>query len=125
MTTCLLLLGMIVSDPPADMLPLREPPADMLAVQTTRKVQRVELNGLWYDRRVLPDGRVELEYCKECNGGRVPVGRVVTHEEHQAIVAAGVVVGKAGVVLGTIIGPGPNPNYGPAVYRGPACYVSN
>jgi hypothetical protein len=51
------------------------------------KTARVELNGLWYDRR--PDG--SLDYCRECNGGRLPVGKVVTPEEHAAIVRAGVV----------------------------------
>lgn len=47
--------------------------------------KRVELHGLWYDRH--PDGR--LDYCKECNEGRLPAGDAVSYGEAKALTLAG------------------------------------
>lgn len=69
---------------------LADPPPLVSSTPVARGPQRVQLTGgLWYDR--FSDGT--LEYCKECNKGKLPpVGSVVTQEEHRAIIKAGITV---------------------------------
>lgn len=77
-----LLAGPAPAAPPQDML--AGPPREMLPAAKAGP-KRVELNGLWYDRR--PDGR--LDYCRECNEGRLPAGDAVSYGEAKALTLAG------------------------------------
>jgi len=71
------------ADPPP-VIP--DPPPLVSSLPESKGPKRIQLNGLWYDR--FPDG--SLEYCKECNRGKVPhQGAIVSKEEHDALIAAG------------------------------------
>lgn len=85
-------------DPP---LLVKDPPPLVIVERQSQGPKRIQLTGgLWYDR--FPDG--SLEYCKECNKGKLPPpGSTVTQEEHNAILNAGVLGSMA------IQGVSPNP----------------
>lgn len=74
----------ICADPPP-MIP-DPPPMISSLPEGSRGPKRVQLHGIWYDR--FPDGT--LEYCKECNKGKVPpFGTSVSIQEHNALIQAG------------------------------------
>lgn len=93
-TTVLLLAALLPAQPDPEFVITRAEPAFTITraaepafvVTAPPKAKRVELNGLWYDRHA--DGK--LDYCRECNKGKVPpLGAVVTVEEHDALLRAG------------------------------------